>query len=200
MFGKIVVPPRTSTLLERTDGPPSRIATILEEPPFVSMILDGPFLTSASLVGFPPPRTSTTLENIVAGGPTFTSTFDVIFLLLGEFPDEEIAPLFSDKFSVILLGFISSDDCAAGEDCFVGFVSMTEEVVAAVFLPPSAQKDRVGYFICPFIHYLTSLSVAESRMRWVMQGTASNVMLHANNTKYSFSRKADVPQHLSRIH
>jgi hypothetical protein len=108
--------------------------------------------------------------------------------------------LFSDKFSVILLGFISSDDCAAGEDCFVGFVSMTEEVVAAVFLPPSAQKDRVGYFICPFIHYLTSLSVAESRMRWVMQGTASNVMLHANNTKYSFSRKADVPQHLSRIH
>jgi len=137
---------------------------------------------------------------MVAGGPTFTSTFDVIFLLLGEFPDEEIAPLFSDKFSVILLGFISSDECAAGEDCFVGFVSMTEEVVAAVFLPPSAQKDRVGYFICPFIFYLTTTSVAESRMRWVMQGTASNMMLHANGTKYAFSRKADVLQHLSRIH
>lgn len=190
MFVKSDVPPRTSTLLGRTDGPPPRISTILEAPLFVSVILDGPFLTSATLVGFPPPRTSTTLENMVAGGPTFTSTFDVIFLLLGEFPDEEIAPLASDKFSVILLGFICNDGCAAGIDCFVGFVSMTEEVVAAVFLPPSAQKDRVCYFItlfCLFIFYLTSPSVDETRLRRVMQDTASDMMLHAHDMKYSFS-------------
>ena len=44
-----------------------------------------------------------------------------------------------------------------------------------------------------------SPSIAESRMRRVMQGTASD-MLRANDTKYSFSIKVDVPQHLSRIH
>jgi hypothetical protein len=95
---------------------------------------------------------------MVAGGPTFTSTFDIVFLLLGEFPGEGIATL----FSVILLGFISNDECAAGEDCFVGFVSMIEEVVAAVFLPPSEQKDRVVYYIGPFIFYLTTLSLAQT--------------------------------------
>jgi hypothetical protein len=70
---------------------------------------------------------------------------------------------------------------------------MTEDVVAAVFLPPSAQKYRVGYFICPFIFYLTSPSVAELRFCRVMQGTASDMMLHANDKEYYFSRKADVP-------
>jgi hypothetical protein len=29
-------------------------------------------------------------------------------------------------------------------------------------------------------------------MRQVMQGTASDMVLHANATKYSFSRKADI--------
>jgi hypothetical protein len=80
---------------------------------------------------------------MVAGGPTFTSTFDVNLLLPGVFPEGEVAALFSENFPVVLLGFISNIDGAEVEVSFVGFVSMTEDVVATVFLPPSAQRKAV---------------------------------------------------------